>query len=418
MLPGVLARAQDPTLDLVRLAKLAEEPVDSSMTAAPWPPDLANLAAVTEAMASANSPKLCYLDPKWSSLDDWKQVARPVFRSLLGYSPEALPVTTELVRREQREGFTIEVINIAATREYHIPARVLVPDRFRGRRPAVVAMHCHSGKYTAGHEKIISSPAEVATLTEFRRETYGRPWAEALACRGYIVIVIDAFYFGERRLRVEEMNPARLYPEARAAFATSQAVARGSAKWHAAVDRVCGHYEHLTAKTLFAAGGSWPGVLVWDDVRSVDYLVTRPDVDPERIGAVGLSIGGFRTALLAAADPRIKVASVTGWMTEFAQQLRNHLFHHTWMVYMPGLYRALDLPDVAGMIAPGSLLVQQCQQDLLYPMSGMRGAVDKLEQIYLKAGIPKRFHGSFYDVPHSFLPDMQDEAFSWLDRWL
>lgn len=418
MLPGVLARAQEPTLDPARLAKLMEEPVDSTMTEAPWPPDLANLDAFTEAMARANSPKLSYLDPQWSSLEDWKRTARPAFRSLLGYSPAALPVTAELVRREQREGFTLEVIKIAATREYHIPARVLLPDGFRGRRPAVVAMHCHSGKYTAGHEKIISGPAEVATLTDFRRETYGRPWAEALARRGYIVIVIDAFYFGERRLRVEEMNPSRLYPEARAAFATSRVAPRGSAKWHAAVDSVCGHYEHLTAKTLLAAGGSWPGVLAWDDVRTVDYLVTRPDVDPDRIGAVGLSIGGFRTALLAAADPRIKVASVTGWMTEFAHQLRNHLFHHTWMVYLPGLYRALDLPDVAGLIAPGSLLVQQCQRDLLYPMSGMSGAVEKLQHIYAKAGISERFHGSFYDVPHSFLPDMQDEAFSWLDRWL
>lgn len=418
LLPGVLARAQAPALDPARLAKLAEEPVDSTMTEAPWPPDLANLDAVTQAMARANSPKLSYLDPKWRSLEEWKQAARPVYRGHLGYSPAAAPLAAELVSREQRDGFSLEVIRIAATPEYHIPARVLVPDGAGGRRPAVVAMHCHSGKYTAGHEKIISSPGDVNTLADFRRQTYGRPWAEALARRGYIVIVIDAFYFGERRLRVEEMNPSRLYPETRAAFATSRAVARGSAEWHAAVDRVCGHYEHLTAKTLFAAGGSWPGVLVWDDMRTVDYLATRPDVDPERIGAVGLSIGGFRTAMLAAADARIKVASVTGWMTEFAQQLRNHLFHHTWMVYLPGLYRELDLPDVAGLAAPGPLLVQQCQRDLLYPMSGMRAAVEKLQRIYAKAGIPERFRGSFYDVPHSFLPDMQEEAFAWLDRWL
>jgi dienelactone hydrolase len=153
-------------------------------------------------------------------------------------------------------------------------------------------------------------------------------------------------------------------------------------------------------------------------MRTVDYLTTRDEVDPERIGCVGLSIGGLRSARLAAADPRIKVTSVTGWMTEFGQQLRNHLFHHTWMVYVPGLHRWLDLPDVAALHAPGPLLLQQCERDLLYPMSGMVGAVEKLRRIYAKAGAAERFRGTFYDVPHSFLPAMQDEAFAWLDRWL
>jgi hypothetical protein len=48
----------------------------------------------------------------------------------------------------------------------------------------------------------------------------------------------------------------------------------------------------------------------------------------------------------------------------------------------------------------------------------MKGAVAKLERIYAKAGFKDRFRGSFYDVPHSFRPDMQDEAFAWLEKWL
>jgi hypothetical protein len=118
-----------------------------------------------------------------------------------------------------------------------------------------------------------------------------------------------------------------------------------------------------------------------------------------------------------AADPRIKAACVAGWMTEFAHQLRNHV-RHTWMVFVPGLYTSLDLPDAAALHAPGALLVQQCRRDSLYPLAGMQGAVDRLTRIYAKAGIPERFRGTFYDDTHSFRPAMQDEAFDWLDRWL
>lgn len=153
-------------------------------------------------------------------------------------------------------------------------------------------------------------------------------------------------------------------------------------------------------------------------MRTVDYLASRPEVDSARIGCAGLSIGGLRAAHLIAADPRLKAACVTGWMTEFASQLRNDLRHHTWMAYIPGLYRSLDLPDAAALHAPGALLVQQCRRDFLYPLAAMESAVEKLARIYAKAGIPARFRGTFYDEPHSFKPPMQEEAFAWLDRWL
>lgn len=98
--------------------------------------------------------------------------------------------------------------------------------------------------------------------------------------------------------------------------------------------------------------------------------------------------------------------------------LPNHVRRHTWMAYLPGMYASLDLPDVASLIAPGALLVQQCARDTLFPMSGMRGVVDRLSRIYAKAGIPERFRGTFFDEPHSFTPGMQEEAFGWFERWL
>ena len=381
-------------------------------------PDLGNLYLLAAWLKDQNAPRLSFLDPKWKSLNAWKKVARPPFLDRLSYAPRALPLSAEVVSREQREGFTIETVRIQATPAYDIPAKVLVPNDGKGRLPGVLALHCHSGQYVWGHEKVLSSPQDSPALIEFRDRTYGRPYAELLARRGFVVLVIDALYFGARRLRVEDLDATSAPGDVKESLQALGALKSGTREWIAAVNSLCSRYEQLTAKTIFAAGATWPGLLTWDDMRSLDYLCSRPEVDGRRIGCLGLSLGGLRTAHLIAADARVKAACVTGWMPEFGELLRNHIRHHTWMAYIPGLYSSLDLPDAAALIAPGALLVQQCSRDNLYPMSAMQGGVNKLKAIFTKAGIPERFRGSFHDEPHSFRPAMQDQAFAWLEKWL
>jgi len=381
-------------------------------------PDLANLDGLMQWISEENEPRLSFLQGRWESLEDWKQEARPVFKELLHYDPDPRPLSGEVQSREDRDGFSIETLTISATDQYDIPAWLLLPDGADGPLPAVVAIHDHGGIYVWGQEKILSQPGELSAVTQRRERFYERPFAEALARRGHVVLVIDGFYFGRRRLRPETMRAETAPPNVRDLLRELQGLEPDSLEWLRMVDRICRASETLTAKTIFAAGATWPGLLVWDDMRSIDYLVSRPEVDPERIGCVGLSIGGLRTAYLAAADPRVKVSCVVGWMTRFKDQLRNKLRHHTWMVYLPGLAGQLDLPDAAALTAPGALMVQQCERDRLYPMEGMRGSVERLEQIYAKAGIPERFKGEFYDVPHSFTTPMQESAFDWIEEWI
>jgi dienelactone hydrolase len=381
-------------------------------------PDLGNLYDVIAAIGCGQDPSLSFLGSRWKSLEEWKKTARPLFRTLLQYEPAAPPVSAESLNVEERDGFRVESVTIKGPAAYDIPAWVLAPANRKGRLPGIVAIHCHSGRYVWGHEKIVSHPGEHESLGEFRQRAYGRPYAEVLAKRGFVVLVIDGFYFGSRRLRAEALDPSGAVPALRQRVNAVKESKPGSTEWLRAIDAVCSEAEHLTAKTIFSTGATWPGLLAWDDRRSLDYLCSRPDVDPKRIGCVGLSIGGLRTGHLIASDPRVKVACVTGWMTEFRAQLRNHLRSHTWMIYVPGLYKALDLPDAVAMHAPGALLVQQCAKDALYPTAGMKGSVEKLTRIYAKAGIPERFKGTFHDVPHSFTPAMQEEAFAWIEKWI
>jgi dienelactone hydrolase len=414
---GVTRRETLELLAALSLAPLdldAQEPVASPPAATP---DLGNLYPQLAAISAENAPRQGFLDPAWKSLEDWKRAVRPLVRQRLSYDPKPLPLGAELLSREERDGFALETLRLRATSAYDIPAWLLLPARRSGRAPAVAALHCHSGRYVWGREKVLSSPGEPAFLTKFR-ERDGRPYAEVLARRGFVVLVIDAFYFGSRRLKVEELEPKTAPADVRDALVQLRTLSPDTFEWATAVNALCGRYEHLTAKTIFAAGATWPGIMAWDDSRGVSYLASRPEVDPARIGCVGLSIGGIRAARLAADDPRIKASVVVGWMPEFPKLLPNHLKNHTWMAYLPGLPAALDLPDVVALTAPGALLVQQCARDSLYPLAAMQGANQKLEKIYAKAGIPERFKGVFHDVPHSFTPAMQDEAFDWLARWL
>jgi len=76
------------------------------------------------------------------------------------------------------------------------------------------------------------------------------------------------------------------------------------------------------------------------------------------------------------------------------------------------------LPDLIGCMAPKPLMVQQCSRDRLYPLEGMQEAVKKIATIYEKAGAGSMFKSGFYDHPHVFSLEMQEEAFNWMDRWL
>jgi hypothetical protein len=109
---------------------------------------------------------------------------------------------------------------------------------------------------------------------------------------------------------------------------------------------------------------------------------------------------------------------VVGFMSTLKPMIRRHIDTHSFVHFVPGLHRRLDLPDVAALRAPKPLLVLQCRRDGLFPLAGMEEAVKKIEAIYVKAGAPESFTARFYDLPHVFDVPMQEEAFDWLDRRL
>jgi dienelactone hydrolase len=371
--------------------------------------DVGSLYPFIQSQAVKGEFPLSFLNRQVRSLPAWKRRARGKLLDLLEYAPVQCPHRAEVVERTDCGDYFREKLYFNTTPDVRVPAYMLVPKNAKLPAPAIVALHDHGAFYFWGKEKLVELEKEHAALTKFKKQYYdGRSITSELARQGYVVIVIDMFYWGERRMLLDK-DPADWRD--RPKDITTERIA--------AFNQRASQNEQLVGRTIYAAGFTWPGVMFWDDIRTVDYLVTRPEVDKKRIGCVGLSVGGLRSCHLAALDDRIKAAVVVGWMTSIPAQLKRHVVNtigHTKVV--PGLYRYLDYPDVASLAMPSALLVINGRKDTLFAPEGVRAAFDKLTACYQKAGVPEKVCLQMHDTPHEFNTEMQAEAWAWLKRWV
>ena len=377
--------------------------------------DIGNFYDFIDSQRIHNEYEFSFLSGKWADFEQWKTMARAKVFDLLSYSPGKAPLNPRTTSRIDKGSYLQEEIEFNTSDSLRIKGLLLLPKTGTGPYPAIVALHDHGGFYYYGKEKIVANDHEPEILRRFKESAYkGHSWASDLAQRGYVVFCIDAFYFGSRKL-----DPALLSADTKARLPFDlQDLADGDSTYIEKFNKNCGSFEGLLVKHILTAGLTWPGILFHDDRISIDYLLTRREADPQRIGCCGLSIGGFRSAHLAALDPRISCSVVVGWMTTYSSLLYNRLRDHTYMIYVPKLTRYLDLPDVVSLSAPNPLLVQQCSRDQLFTPEGMQQACKKIGLIYDRIGQSKKFKCEFYDNTHEFNLLMQENAFRWLDRWL
>ena len=391
-------------------ARAAAAQSASAPAAGPGPnePHTGNLYAFIQRQADT-APALSFRRPEFRSLANWQKRARARLFDRLSYTPAPVKPEAELIRRTDHGDYTLESIRLRTSADVTVPAFVLIPKNARLPAPGIVALHDHGGFYMWGKEKILAQDQEHPVLTEFRQRYYGgRSIAAELARQGYVVIVIDMFYWGERRL-LFDADPAAVRDR-------TPALTRADID---ALNRRSSQNEPLVARSLFTAGLTFPGILCWDDIRTVDYLAQRPEVDPKRLGCVGLSVGGYRSYLLAALDPRIKAAVVVGWMTSFPKQIRRHVVNTVgFSFHIPAMLRDLDYPDLAALIAPRALMVINGSRDTLFHPDAVKDAFATVEACYGKAGAAARQTCRLYDAPHEFNLEMQPAAWDWLRRWV
>lgn len=356
--------------------------------------------------------RLSYLQPRFQDLAAWRQEAK--HRVLECLSPPSVQPLEDLRIEETSEfdGLTVERLSWQLSYGPRTSAVVLKPAGAKGRLPAIVALHDHGGNKYFGWEKVTRTSEAQHPLMARHQDGYygGRAWANELARRGYVVLVHDAFAFASRKVQMQDVSP-------RARFGATP-IRDDSDESIAAYNTWASGHEHIMAKSLFCAGTTWPGVFLTEDQQALDYLSSRADVDAERIGCAGLSVGGLRTVFLGGLDERIRCACCVGMMSTWRDYLLHKCYTHTWMIYVPLLPRDLDYSEIFALRVPAATLVQNDIDDQLFTMPEMERADRQLKAIFEKAGVSDRYRCTFYPGPHKFDVPMQEEAFDWFDRWL
>lgn len=369
-------------------------------------PNLLGAYGAWAASLAEDPPRLSFRRPGQGNLDTWRAEARARFRASL-LQPPLAPSGPETTAVQERDGLAVERLRWNVGYGPDTEAVVLRPVGVSGPLPAVLALHDHGGDKLLGLEKISDAGGSPSPRAQrHRARGYGGvAWADELARRGYVVMAHDVFPFGSRRVRAADL-PAEANPE--------DAVDADDP----AFDRLQSAHEHVLAKSLLCAGLNMPGVVMAEDTHALGLLAARPDVDASRIGCCGLSGGGLRAVQLAALDPRLACVVVVGMMTTWRDYMLNKANRHTWMIYLSGLARDLDYPDLLTIAAPTPTLVQSNREDALFTLPEMERAHAMIAGVYAAAGAAERHRGSFHPGHHKFDRDMQVQAFAWLDRWI
>jgi dienelactone hydrolase len=342
------------------------------------------------------------------TFEQWKHAAQGCLLEGLHYDPGPLDLAPEVLGREQRDGFTLERVAFNTSPWTRVNGYFLLPSGVEYPVPGLVVFHAWGGPMLFGKERVVHTGRDHPLLLEHRNKVYsGRYLAEEFARHAYATITIDAHHFGERAPRGLNGIPHAYDP-----FDLP-------IREYAALDDRVREQLYLGVRQLNWAGTTWMGVNYWDDSRCVDYLLSRPEVDPVRIGCTGLSGGGWRTNVLAALDQRIRASVSVGWMTTGDyQQVYNLSGAIGTFCLLPGVWDRLDVPDLTVMAAPGASMVVSGQQDMLFPPEGQRDAARQIQLGYEWAGVPDRFRSYMPDKPHCYDAEVQAEALTWLDKHL
>lgn len=347
-----------------------------------------------------------------NNLEQWRKEARErLFERIAMPDLGGMP-TVRINKQYEYDGLHIEELSWQLPFGRPSEAILLKPAGTKKPLPGILALHHHGADKYFGAQKITKTGDTQHPHVKASQQRYydGIAWANEMARRGYVVLVPDVFPFASRRVWLQDV------PEHLRHGLTDVN--------HENIDNInayndwASEHEHVMAKSLFCAGTTWPGVWIAEDLKALDILCARKDVDTEKIGCGGLSGGGMRTVFINGLDPRIKCAVCVGLMSTWEDFMLNKSHTHTWMCYVPLLPNELDFPEILGLNVPSPVLVLNAEQDNLFTLPEMKRADEILREVYVKARATDRYNCSFYPGGHKFGRKMQMEAFDWFDKWL
>lgn len=282
----------------------------------------------------------------------WQDGTRSMLTHMLGIDKlERCPLNpriTQAVHLDQ-DAVTRQKLFIQVESDVWMPCYILIPDRPKlGRDGKPLCYICPAG-HSGGGKLSVAGVADRPVIRD-AIDHFNYDYGLQLARLGFVTLCPDPRGFGERRDRALQRDDDESLMQC-----------------------TCFHLAHM-AEPL---GLTVVGLLVWDLMRLVDYVVDRDEWDTGGIGCLGFSGGGMQTLWLSALDDRIAKAFISGYMYGVRDSLLI-LNGNCSCNYVPGLWTRLDMGDIGSLIAPRPVVIQTCVSDHL---NGPRGAINADEQV-------------------------------------
>ncbi len=299
-----------------------------------------------------------------------QQSMRKELYNLLGDLPEpSSEISTTVVSREQHKEYVLEKLILDLNGIEPVPAYFVYPATDSEPFPVILYNHAHGGEYILGKDELIKG----------RRILHSPPYAEALTARGIAALCIDAWCFGERSHATE---------------------------------------SELFKKMLWNGQVMW-GMMVYDSLRALKYLRSRPDIDRSRIGTLGMSMGSTMAWWVAALDTEVKVCVDICCLTDFHTLIETvGLDLHGVYYYVPGLLKKFSTSLINSLIAPRPHLSVAGIHDPLTPVRGLDRIDNELRRVYGVKGAEGAWSLKRYECGHEETAEMRRDILAFLDTWL
>ncbi|GMA60243.1 alpha/beta hydrolase family protein [Alicyclobacillus fastidiosus] len=295
----------------------------------------------------------------------WQSSLRSKIIDLLGTPYKPVDLNPSTVWATEEDGLVKEKVIFDADDYSSIPAIIVKRADLdpNVQHRAVLCIHGHGPFGKDSVTGIITSQRHLEVIRQ-----YNYDYAVQLARAGYVAIAPDLRNFGER---------------------TGQEIYSGRDSCNV----------HFIRGLLM--GYNLISLHIWDLMRTIDYLTLRPDVDSERIGCMGLPLGGTLTMHLAALDSRIRAAVISCALTTY-QEYAIIKTNFCGSQFIPGIYKYADLADIAGLIAPRPVLIEAGVYDDGFPIGATTQAYNELQEIYRFVGASGNLHKDFFEGGHEF----------------
>ncbi len=309
---------------------------------------------------------------KLETARDWKRHAELIRESMSAWTgpfPSRTPLNVRVTGTIERPEYSMQKILFESRPGFLVSANLHLPKGYDGRRPAVLNVIGHS-------------PAGKSTEKVQRRGI-------AQARKGFVALTIDAIGQGERQV-----------PE------------------YAPYGRPPGNAHQIIGTQAFVAGTHVFHIMVWDVIRAVDYLVSRPDVDPEQIACTGCSGGGMMTTYVLPFEPRIKVAVPACNPNTWSHRVHANLATDHEQVFFGAFAAGIDpRGDPLFCQVPKPLLINATSEDTLNPTDGVWELNAWLDKAYAAYGKAEKFETSMIRAPHGYNLDQREIAYAWMLKW-